>query len=128
MHRIHRARASILAALCALAVGGCSSTSSPRSAAESFLSLLKDGQHLEAQDRLSADYKKMVVSLMGGIKNENLKPYYRSDSMDSFEILSVESSSESARVHVRIVTKDGSTHEDDIDLVREDGKWLVAHF
>ncbi|MEF3168144.1 MAG: hypothetical protein K6360_02245 [Deltaproteobacteria bacterium] len=128
--RILHVQVGIFAALCALLVVGCSPspTSSPSRAEESFLSLLKDGRHLEAQDRLSSTELKKIVSLRGGITNENLTYCYRSDYMQAFEILSVESSTESARAHVRVVTKDGLTHENDINFVREDGKWLVSDF
>lgn len=107
---------------------GCGLTDSPESAVKSFLTALKTGKQIEAQDQLSRDYRSIAVGLMGGIKNENLKDYYRSDNLKSFEILSVDKSSASARATVRLTTNDGRTHQDQIDLVREDGKWRIEHF
>ena len=62
---------------------GCGRSDSPEDAAEDFLSLLKNGQHLEAQDRLSSDFRQMAVGFAGGVRDENLKPYYRSASLSS---------------------------------------------
>jgi hypothetical protein len=97
------------------------------SAVDGFLALLKDGRQFEAQDRLSSDYKKWVIGV-GGIKNENLKSYYRSDNIRAYVVVKLDVSSDSARAQVRITTKDGSTHDDYIELVYESGKWLVAQF
>lgn len=107
---------------------GCSLFDSPERATTNFLSLLKSGKQIEAQEHLSKDYRQLAVGLMGGVKNNNLKVYYRSDNLKNFEIVSIENGEKSARATVRLSTADGKTYTDQIDLVKEDGKWCIENF
>lgn len=106
---------------------GCSS-SSPENATEKFLSLLKEGKHLEAQDQLSTSFRQIAVGLGGGINNKNLKSYYRSDRLKAFRILNIEEEGKSAATQVELTTVNGKKYIDQIYFKKEEGKWKVENF
>ena len=118
----------LIAVLLCCSLLGCGFTDSPENSVQKFLTALKKGKQVEAQDYLSKSYRSMAVGLMGGIKNKNLKIYYRSDNLKSFEILSIDKSKMSARVTVYLTTNDGKTYQDQIEMICEDGKWCIEHF
>lgn len=107
---------------------GCGILGSPEGTTKKFLSLLKEGKHLEAQDMLSTSYRQLAVGMFGGIKNENMKYYYRSGNLTEFEISNIESTGKSSRATVILTTPDGRRFTDHIDLVKEDGKWKIDTF
>ena len=115
----------LLVAVAATLLAAC--TSSADSTADDFMSLLVAGWHLEAQEMLSKDMRSMAT-LLGGVSNQSLNPYYRSGQFKSFSLTRTEKTSRSVRYRVRAVTTDGQTHEDFLDLTQEDGKWKVSRF
>jgi hypothetical protein len=111
----------ILAAL----VTSCGS--SVDSTADHFMSLLVAGKHLEAQEMLSKDMRSMAT-LLGGVSNQSLNPYYRSGNFKSFTLTQTEKTKDSVRYRVRVVTANGQAFDDFLDLIQEDGKWKIARF
>jgi hypothetical protein len=91
------------------------------------MSLLVEGKHLEAQDMLSKDMRGMAT-LLGGVSNRSLNPYYRSGIFKSFTLTPIEQTENSIRYTVIAITKDGTSHKDFMDVVREDGNWKIARF
>lgn len=107
---------------------GCGKTSTPERAVAAFLDNLQKGKHLEAQDQLSAHFKETVMTWAGGIKNDTLKEYYQSERLDKYKVIKLTKSESSARAEVWLLMKDGRPAKDTIELVRENGKWLIAEF
>ena len=97
------------------------------STADHFMSLLVAGKHLEAQEMLSKDMRSMAT-LLGGVSNQSLNPYYRSGQFKSFTLAQTEKTNNSVRYKVRAITANGQAFDDFLDLVQEDGKWKVARF
>jgi hypothetical protein len=111
--------------LAALLFGGCSSGAD--STADKFMSLLVQGEHLEAQEMLSKDMRAMAT-LLGGVSNQSLNPYYRSGQLKSYTLTTTEKTDNAVRYRVSAVTLDGKVHEDFLDMIHEDGKWKVSRF
>jgi hypothetical protein len=101
--------------------------SSADSTAERFMSLLVAGKHLEAQEMLSKDMRS-IATLLGGVSNQSLNPYYRSGQFKSFMLNQTEKTGNSVRFRVRAITANGQAFDDFLDLVQEDGKWKIARF
>jgi hypothetical protein len=97
------------------------------STADHFMSLLVAGKHLEAQEMLSKDMRSMAT-LLGGVSNQSLNPYYRSGQFKSFTLAQIEKTNNSVRYKVRAITANGQAFDDFLDLVQEDGKWKIARF
>jgi hypothetical protein len=97
------------------------------STADNFMSLLVQGKHLEAQEMLSKDMRG-VATLLGGVSNQSLNPYYRSGQLKSYTLRQTEKTDNAVRYRVSAVTVDGKVYEDFLDMIREDGKWKVARF
>lgn len=91
------------------------------------MSLLVAGKHLEAQEMLSKDMRSMAT-LLGGVSNQSLNPYYRSGNFKSFTLTQTEKTKDSVRYRVRVVTANGQAFDDFLDLIQEDGKWKIARF
>lgn len=91
------------------------------------MSLLVAGKHLEAQEMLSKDMRSMAT-MLGGVSNQSLNPYYRSGQFKSFTLTQTEKTNNAVRYKVRAITKDGRAFDDFLDLVQEDGKWKVSRF
>jgi hypothetical protein len=91
------------------------------------MSLLVEGKHLEAQEMLSKDMRSMA-NMLGGVSNRSLNPYYRSGSFKSFTLTPIERTDNSVRYKVVAITIDGKSHDDFMDMVREDGKWKISRF
>jgi hypothetical protein len=108
-----------------LLFAGCGSSAD--SAANRFMSLLVEGKHLEVQQMLSKDMHSMAT-MLGGVSNGSLNSYYRSGNFRSFILTRTEQTEDSVRYKVTAITKDGTSHQDFIDIVREDGNWKVARF
>jgi hypothetical protein len=104
---------------------GCGS--SPDKTADHFMSLLVAGKHLKAQEMLSKDMRGMA-SMLGGVSNSSLNPYYRSGTFKSYTLTQTEKTDNSVRYKVVAITTDGAAHNDYIDLIREDGKWKISRF
>jgi len=121
-------RARLLAILSAAALlMSCGALSPPsRRAADGFLNLLKHGRLSDAQAKLSAGYRRSLIAEFGGLRNEALAPEYQAPNLFSYEIVPMDISEDSATAHVKIVGKDGATHHDDIELVREGGQWRIS--
>jgi major membrane immunogen (membrane-anchored lipoprotein) len=111
--------------LLAAMLSGCGSSAD--STADHFMSLLVAGKHLEAQEMLSKDMRSMAT-LLGGVSNQSLNPYYRSGQFKSFTLTQTEKTGNAVRYKVRAITKDGQAFDDFLDLIQEDGKWKVARF
>jgi hypothetical protein len=101
--------------------------SSADSTADHFMSLLVAGKHLEAQEMLSKDMRSMAT-LLGGVSNQSLNPYYRSGQFKSFTLTQTEKTNNAVRYKVRAITRDGQAFDDFVDLVQEDGKWKISRF
>src|SRR5437588_97205 len=110
----------IVAVTIALLTAGCGSSAD--STADHFMSLLVAGKHLEAQEMLSKDMRSMAT-LLGGVSNQSLNPYYRSGQFKSFTLTQIEKTGNSVRYRVRALTVNGQAFDDFLDLVQEDGKW-----
>lgn len=110
-----------------LAVLMSSCGSSADSTADHFMSLLVAGKHLEAQEMLSKDMRSMAT-LLGGVSNQSLNPYYRSGQFKSFTLTQTEKTNNAVRYKVRAITRDGQAFDDFVDLVQEDGKWKISRF
>ena len=115
----------IFAMVAAAFLTGCGS--SPDSTADHFMSLLVSGKHLQAQEMLSKDMREMAT-MLGGVSNESLNPYYQSGRFKSFKLAVAEKTSTAVRYKVAAVTTDGRIHADFMDMVKEDGKWKVGRF
>lgn len=115
----------LLLILTSTILSGCGS--SPDKTADHFMSLLVAGKHLEAQEMLSKDMRSMA-SMLGGISNSSLNPYYRSRTFKSYTLTQTEKTDNSVRYKVVAITSDGAAHNDYIDLIREDGKWKISRF
>lgn len=109
----------------ALLLGGCGSGAD--STADRFMSLLVAGKHLEAQEMLSKDMRSMAT-MLGGVSNQSLDPYYRSGQFKSFTLAQIEKTNNAVRYNVRVITANGQAFDDFLDLVQEEGKWKVARF
>lgn len=108
-----------------ISLSGC--FSSPDRHANHFMSLLVAGKHLEAQEMLSKEMRGMAT-MLGGVSNQTLNDYYRSGKFKSFALTQIEKTDLSIRYKVVAVTADGESHEDLLDMTREDGKWKVSRF
>jgi hypothetical protein len=117
----------LLVASLALSALLASCGSSADSAADHFMSLLVAGKHLEAQEMLSKDMRSMAT-MLGGVSDQSLNPYYRSGHFKSFTLTQIEKTNNSIRYKVRAITANGQAFDDFLDLVQEDGKWKVAKF
>jgi major membrane immunogen (membrane-anchored lipoprotein) len=106
-------------------LAGCGSSAD--STANHFMSLLVAGKHLEAQEMLSKDMRSMAT-MLGGVSNQSLNPYYRSGQFKSFTLAQTEKTNNSVRYKVRAITADGQGHDDFLDLTQEDGKWRISRF
>lgn len=115
----------ILPVIIAFCLVGCGS--SDDSTADHFMALLVAGKHLEAQEMLTKDMRNMAT-LLGGVSNQSLNPYYQSGQFKSFTLTRTEKTNNSVRYRVRVVTNNGESHEDFLDLTQEDGKWKVSRF
>lgn len=116
---------SVISAILALLLTGCGSGAD--STADKFMSLLVQGKHLEAQEMLSKDMRGMAT-LLGGVSNQSLNPYYRSGQLKSYTLTVTEKTDNAVRYRVSAVTLDGKVHEDFLDMIHEDGKWKVLRF
>jgi hypothetical protein len=114
----------VIVAVLAL-VTGCGSNAD--STADHFMSLLVAGKHLEAQEMLSKDMRSMAT-MLGGVSNQSLNPYYRSGQFKSFTLTQAEKTKNAVRYKVRAITRNGEAFDDFLDLVQEDGNWKVARF
>jgi hypothetical protein len=112
----------LLACVC---LSGCGS--SPNDTADRFMSLLVSGKHVAVQEMLAKDMRSMA-GFLGGVSNQSLNPYYRFGSFKSYKLTELERAENSIRYKVIATTADGITHQDFMDLVREDGKWKIARF
>ena len=121
----NRIRRLFVCVMMAASLGGCSSGAD--STADKFMSLLVQGKHLEAQEMLSKDMRAMAT-LLGGVSNQSLNPYYRSGQLKSYTLTQTEKTDNAVRYRVSAVTVDGKTHEDFLDMIYEDGKWKVSRF
>lgn len=95
--------------------------------AQRLMSLLKNGKHLSVQEMLSKEMRSMAT-MLGGVSNETLNSYYRSDALASYQLSLMEETDRSVRYKVTVTTRDGKTHSDFIDLVEEAGEWRVSRF
>jgi len=91
------------------------------------MSLLVAGKYLEAQEMLSKDMRSMA-SMLGGVSNGSLNPYYRAGTFKSYTLTQTEKTDNSIRYKVVAITSDGAAHNDYIDLIREDGTWKISRF
>jgi len=105
---------------------GCSSTS--EEVATEFMGYIKNGQHLEMQESLSADSYQMMSMFYGSISNKVLKPYYRTGSIVAFNISKMAETSKFSRFKIMVTTKEGQRFTDTLDLVDQDGEWKVSKF
>ena len=121
-------RGLILLGICySFMIFGCGRLQSPDSFANSFMQNLKDGKQLAVQESLSKDMKQMAT-LMGGVSDQSLNPYYRSGKMLNYSLESTERTKNAVRYKVTVDCIDGKKYEDSMDLVFEDGKWRVSRF
>jgi hypothetical protein len=114
-----------LVLLLAALMSGCSASAD--FTADHFMSALVAGKHLEAQEMLSKDMRSMAT-MLGGVSNQSLNPYYRSGQFKSFSLTQAEKTNNSVRYRVRAITANGQAFDDFLDLVQEDGNWKVARF
>jgi len=107
---------------------GCSS-SSPENATKKFLSLLKEGRHLEAQAQTTTNFREMFGGDGNAIKVIiKGKRYYRSDRLKDFRIVKSEEEDKVAVTTVEITTVDGQKYDGLIWLRKEEGKWKIQNF
>src|SRR4051794_29636457 len=90
----------IVAVTVAFFLAGCGSSAD--STADHFMSLLVAGKHLEAQEMLSKDMRSMAT-MLGGVSNQSLNPYYRSGQFKSFTLTQTEKTNNAVRYKVRAI-------------------------
>ena len=109
-----------------LALTACSQSS--EQVANKLMFNIKNSNHLEIQDSLSSDTYKMMAMFYGNVSNKSLKPYYRSNQLDSYTIHKIAETDKSSRFQVQLKTISGLLKKDTIDLIKEDGDWKVSNF
>lgn len=106
---------------------GCGSHNDPDMHAKRFMGYLKEGKHLAVQDYLS-DNMMQLATLMGGVTDDSLNPYYRTGKIVDYTLTLTEQTSSSARYRVVVSCADGKMYTDRLDLTRQAGKWRVSQF
>jgi major membrane immunogen (membrane-anchored lipoprotein) len=108
-------------------LSGCGRPDNPDTHARQFMQLLKDGKHLAVQEYLSKDMKQMAT-LLGGVTDQSLNPYYRTGRIVDFSLTPTEKTDSAVRYRVVVTSTDGKKYQDILDLKMEDGKWRVSRF
>jgi len=111
----------------AVSLCGCGRAGNPDAQAHKFMTYLKDGKHLAVQECLSKEMRQMAT-LMGGVTDQSLNPYYRSGRIADFSLEARERTEGAVRYAVSVTGSDGKKYADVLDMRLEDGKWRVSRF
>ena len=115
-----------LALFSLLVVTGCSN-SGPAATVEQFYRAVEAGELKAASELVSGS----MVAMMGREKIEGLlqsetAKISRKKGIHSLEFLSEEIDGNVAKVHVRLTYGNGETDEENVDLTRIDGRWMIT--
>ena len=115
-----------LALLWGIVAAGCSS-SGPGATVQRFYRAVESGEAKAASEMVSGS----MVSMMGpqklemALKGEAVK-ISQKGGIQSIEILSEEIDGHSAEVGVRVTYGNGETDEENLNLTRIDGRWIIT--
>ena len=115
-----------LALFSLLVVTGCSN-SGPAATVEQFYRAVEAGELKAASELVSGS----MVAMMGREKIEGLLQSETAEisgkkGIHSLEFLSEEIDGNVAKVHVRLTYGNGETDEENVDLTRIDGRWMIT--
>lgn len=116
----------LLALFWGIVVAGCAS-SGPTATVERFYRAVESGEVKAASEMISGS----MVSMMGpkkikaALQGETAK-ISRKEGIESIEMLSEKIDGQTAEVRVRVTYGNGETHEENLNLTRIDGRWMIT--
>ena len=125
MLRIH-SQLCLLALFSGIVVSGCSS-SGPAATVQRFYRAVESGEVKAASEMVSGS----MVSMMGpkkleaALQSETAK-ISRKKGIQSLDILSEEIDGQAAEVRVRVTYGNGEMDEENVNLTRIDGRWMIT--
>ena len=126
MHIINHRLLFSLALLAALVAAGCAD-SGPASTVKQFYRSVESGELEEASEMLTGQ----MVAMLGRDKIKAAMGKAMADSskkggIQSVDILSEEVDGAVAKVHLRMTYGNGETKEEELELIKVDGRWLIS--
>lgn len=126
MHIINHRLLSSLALFAALVAAGCAD-SGPVGTVKQFYRSVESGELEEASEMLTGP----MVAMLGRDKvkaalGKGMADTSKKGGIQSLDILSEEVDGTVAKVRLRMTYGNGETEEEELELIRVDGRWMIS--
>ncbi len=111
-----------------MAIGACSSFDSPSTVVKNFYKYTEAGKVNDAYELITTEGKEMLQKYGGGasILSDETRRIKGKSGIESFNIQSEEITGDTAKVVFKIIYGNGTTKEDNEELIKEQGAWRIT--